>query len=58
MTKKGTLHRLRRLDGSDGVGLALEKFERIALNARERRAENANIADNHHFDPREIAAQL
>jgi hypothetical protein len=56
MTKKGTLHRLRRLDGSDGVGLAFEKFQRIALNARERRAENANIADNHHFDPREIAA--
>jgi hypothetical protein len=47
---------LGRLDGPDGVGLALEKLQRVALHTRERRAENANVADNHHIHLPEVAA--
>ena len=46
---EGPPHHLGRLDGPDGVGLSFEKFQRIALHPRERGAENANVANDHHF---------
>jgi hypothetical protein len=53
-----TRHHLGRLDGPHGVGLAFEKFQRIALHARERRAKNANVANDHVSHPGEVAAKL